>query len=275
MDDYEGSETAVTKNTTTSIDGNFKCVQEIYNQGYEKVESENKEKLIKYPGNLFPEGYYYQPHYRIHLKDVSEKISQSSDTQVLLADGGDVVTGDTDSQVTFITANDYDIIAKDEIVIQDSLNNIFYDAIVTSVTGITGETIVEASLENGMRLDYSEMTAPSHFLVFKKTLGIPKYAVHYPDTGGKYIWRSLVSPSKVSTESELYDKPFSNGAHYRHVGINFFLKRQDPFGYYELNTKNEYETGETNKLTNFIPYGSYNESIYYNDAIDFGIIDIC
>ena len=120
-----------------------------------------------------------------------------------------------------------------------------------------------------------EESRPDHFIVFKKTLGIPKYAIHYPDTGGKYIWRSLVPHSKTNTDSEIYDKPFANGAHYRHVGINFFLRRQDPYGYYELNTKTDLSTGETNKLQNFMKYGNGNERIYYNDAIDFGIIDIC
>jgi hypothetical protein len=116
---------------------------------------------------------------------------------------------------------------------------------------------------------------PSNFIVFKKTIGIPKYALNYPDTSGKYIWRPLVPPSKTKTDSEIYDKPFANGAHYRHIGINFFLRRQDPYGYYELNTRSEYATGETNKLNNFMYYGRGNESIYYNDAIEFGLIDIC
>ena len=271
MDDYEGSETAITKNQTNSIEGNFKCVEDFYNHGYEESETqENKKVLVSYPGNLFPEGYFYQPHYRIHLKDVSEKISQSSDTQMELTDDGvEVYNGG--NCVRFTTKYDYDLIAKDSIVVQDPVNNIFYEAIVTSVTGITGETTAEATLTDAMRISETGVK----FLVFKKTLGIPKYAVHYPDTGGKYIWRALIPHSKVKTDSEIYDKPFANGAHYRHVGINFFLRRQDPYGYYELNQKTWDSTGEVNKLTNFMHSGTFNEGIYYNDAIEFGLLDIC
>ena len=116
---------------------------------------------------------------------------------------------------------------------------------------------------------------PKSFLVFKKTLGIPKYAVHYPDTSGKYVWRALVPHSKVSSDSEIYDKPFANGAHYRHCGINFFLRRQDPLGYYELNSKTTYSVGDINKLNNFMIEGRTNESIYYNVTLNINLLDIC
>lgn len=277
MDDYEGSETGATQNTGETIEGNFKCVIDTYNKGYEENpdESLNQKVLITYPGNLFPEGYFYQPHYRIHLKDISEKLSQSSDT-LMYTDENGVVTGSTGDYVTFTTLLDYDLTKNDGIVIQDSKNNIFYDAIVTEVEdvkNITAYTINGDKINDPDRVD-SSMT-PSKFLVFKKTLGIPKYAIHYPDTSGKYIWRPLVAHSKTRTDSEIYDKPFANGAHYRHVGINFFLRRQDPYGDYKLNMKNENATGEVNKLTNFMVSGRFNESIYYNDAIDLGLIDIC
>ena len=274
MDDYEGSETGVTKNDSDKIDGNFKCVEDVYNKGYEDDVANNRKKEVTYPGNLFPEGYYYQPHYRIHLKDVSDKISQSSDTQMELTDDG-VIIGPGNDNVTFTTTKDYDLIAKDEIVIQDSLNNIFYDAVVTSVTGITGETRATAVLADGKKINEGVLNEPDHFIVFKKTMGIPRYAIHYPDTSGKYIWRAVLPHSKVSSDSEIYDKPFANGAHYRYTGLNFFLKRQDPYGYYELNTKTVTSTGEVNKLTNFMTLGNGNESIYYNDVVDYGIIDIC
>ena len=279
MDDYEGSETAITQNTGETIDGNFKCVETTYNRGFDtsdETTTANTKALITYPGNLFPEGYYYQPHYRVHLKDISDRVSQSSDTLVKLTEDG-VETGETESEVSFTTALDYDIIAKDEIVIQDTKNNIFYDAIVTNVTGVTGETRVEAALKDGRKINegLNDDEKPKSFLVFKKTLGIPKYAMHYPDTGGKYVWRALVPHSKVSSDSEIYDKPFANGAHYRHLGINFFLRRQDPLGYYELNTKTMYSTGEVNKLNNFMVQGRANENIYYDVTINANLLDIC
>ena len=34
--------------------------------------------------------------------------------------------------------------------------------------------------------------------------------------------------------SEIYDSTFTNGAHYLHKQINFYLKRQDPDGTYGL-----------------------------------------
>lgn len=270
MDDYEGSETGITENNSETFEDNFKCVEQCYNKGYREMDTGDRVPVL-YPGNLFPEGYFYQPHYKIHLKDVSEKISQSSDLFVNVGDTG-VTILDTGDEVEFVTDGDYDLAPGDGIIIQDSLNNIFYDGIVEYVEDVVNIT---ARTANAVRINEFVEETPKRLLIFKKTLGIPKYAKHYPDTSGKYIWKALVPPSKTSTKSEIFDKPFANGAHYRHMGINFFLRRQDPYGDYHLNMKNETATGEVNKLTNFMTLGRFNGNIYDDYVTDFGIIDMC
>ena len=264
-DDYEGS----TGETSGRFDSKFKCVEDIYNKG--EMMTGYTAITVTYPGNILPEGYYYQPHYRIHLRDVSDKISQTSDSFVQVI--GDVVTGSTNIMFTAATENDLSV--GDWLTIQDSVNNLFYDAIITGTTSISDSSEEVVAEIYGAELNAGMDVLPKSFIIFKKTLGVPKYAIHYPDTGGKYIWRALVPNSKVSSDSEIYDKPFVNGAHYRNIGINFFLKRQDPFGEYELNRKTKFSTGTDNKLVNFTVNGTFHESIYYNDAINFGLLDIC
>ena len=38
----------------------------------------------------------------------------------------------------------------------------------------------------------------------------------------------------MDIDNELYDTPFTNGAHYFHRNVMFYLKRQDPYGIYGI-----------------------------------------
>ena len=244
-DDYDSNPDGV-------FDDNFRCETKIY----------NKDGELNCPGNLFPEGYYYKPHYRIHVKDISSTIAQSSDTQVPV---DNVVR--SGNRFTFICLADYDLTFGDAIVIQNLQTKECYEAIVTNMedtVNITANTVG----------NYQSNDTDAQYVVFKKTIGIPGYAVRLPDTSGKYVWRAPVPPSTLGNDSELHNVPFTNGAHYHHIGINFFLRRQDPYGDYNLN----YDGGvdvEKNKLNNIKIMGSYNEDIYNNDIIQFGLLDIC
>ena len=45
--------------------------------------------------------------------------------------------------------------------------------------------------------------------------------------------------SEVPLENELHDSQFTNGAHYHHKNISFYLKRQDPKGEYGIGLEPE------------------------------------
>ena len=64
---------------------------------------------------------------------------------------------------------------------------------------------------------------------------MPPTAYDFNDGSGLYRWRDIESFEHIRQDSELYDSVFTNGAHYIHKNINFYLKRQDPYGYYGLN----------------------------------------
>jgi hypothetical protein len=49
-----------------------------------------------------------------------------------------------------------------------------------------------------------------------------------------FVWKSIVPPSEMVKEDELYDLPFTNGRFYIEKNVTFFLKRQDPIGKYGL-----------------------------------------
>ena len=72
----------------------------------------------------------------------------------------------------------------------------------------------------------------------RKNTDIPDYATYIG--GHRYLWRNLVNIGDVNS-TELDDFVFANGYFYLPSRINFYLKRQDPFG-----TNHLYYDGDSN-----------------------------
>ena len=74
----------------------------------------------------------------------------------------------------------------------------------------------------------------------KKNKAIPSYATKVGDND--YLWRDVLNVNDLSNGSVI-NYPFTNGHFYITPSINFFLKRQDPFGesglYADGTTSNE------------------------------------
>lgn len=69
---------------------------------------------------------------------------------------------------------------------------------------------------------------------FKYNTSIPEYSYLLPDNTGRALWKNIKLPSEYVFTDDLYKIPFTNGAFYHHVNINFFVKRQDPFREYGM-----------------------------------------
>lgn len=61
----------------------------------------------------------------------------------------------------------------------------------------------------------------------RRNEAIPKYATKVAHN--KYLWRDLYRPGEV-LDGELEELPYTNNSFYISKEINFFLKRQDPYG---------------------------------------------
>lgn len=69
----------------------------------------------------------------------------------------------------------------------------------------------------------------------KTTIDIPDYATEIEEGSGLYIWRDLLPLGYNDGSEELpLDYPFLNGSHYLYSNLLLFLRRQDPFGRYNL-----------------------------------------
>jgi hypothetical protein len=64
------------------------------------------------------------------------------------------------------------------------------------------------------------------------TIDIPSYAVKLD--GDRYVWRDLVEIGFIQLGEDILDYPFVNGRHYLYDNFCLNLKRQDPFGTWEL-----------------------------------------
>ena len=66
-------------------------------------------------------------------------------------------------------------------------------------------------------------------------------------------------------QSDINQRPFTNGTHYINTNINFYLRRQDPFAEYGLQyTVDDNLVGEDgstlyNYLIDLTPYGDYKD----------------
>lgn len=64
------------------------------------------------------------------------------------------------------------------------------------------------------------------------TIGIPDYALDLGD--GRWLWRDLLDIGVNDGQEETLNYPFLNGAHYIYQNFCFPVRRQDPYGQYDL-----------------------------------------
>ena len=72
----------------------------------------------------------------------------------------------------------------------------------------------------------------SDYKFFKVNPVKPDNAYTISDGSGTYVWRVFKGFADIDSDSELHNRPFTNGTHYLHKDINLYLKRQDPSGIY-------------------------------------------
>jgi len=176
-----------------------------------------------YRANLSPEGYYYQPHYPIQLREYDTTINEGYHTPVQIKTIVSVV-GDTYS---VITEDNYYFNINDTIYLFNKKTKEKHLGVIVSVGGVNFTSLkIKISSIQGSNL--------YNFNIFKPNILKPTTAYELNDGTGRYIWKDFVSVADIKTTSELYNIPFTNGAHYIHKNINFYLKRQDPYGDYGL-----------------------------------------
>ena len=175
--------------------------------------------------NINDEGYYYKPHYRVKLRTFDETVKQGAHTKLTFKNLV-TVSANTFSGTTIVP---YGLNNGDTLYLINPDTTEQVNATVTNVAGLLN-----------LQITFTANTANiSDFAIYKPNILKPDYAYELNDGTGRYIWREVLPENKIMYGDELYDSMFTNGAHYFHKNINFYLKRQDPSGEYGLNKIND------------------------------------
>lgn len=104
---------------------------------------------------------------------------------------------------------------------------------------------------------FAPNNANRRFFLFWSKNAIPFYAKFCPEIN-EFTWRKVLKPSEIGNDNQMYDLPYSNGCHYLHKNLNFYLKRQDPMGDYGLSSPlyKEYQMSMPNPMTGFVIKGN-------------------
>lgn len=165
--------------------------------------------------NLIPEGYYYQPHYRIKIHEFSDVVSQGYNRRIVFTKEKRV----SDNIYTFTPSAHYFIQTGDTIY--------SYTKAGGNVTVGPKGTVTETG-DTTFTVDFESTYSAGNSVIYRENSEKPDGAIELNDGTGRYLWRDVVKSSEISPDSDLYDSVFTNGAHYFHKNITFYLRRQDP-----------------------------------------------
>ena len=198
-----------------------------------------------------PEGYFYQAHYPITIKEFGS-LNQNAHNELKVREAKPSQKNGIYIEVT--TTLNYGVAAGDIIyVCIDDENNYRNDKwFEFTVAYIGGKNKfymqpynmswqeMKNKIKSSVGVDYNWITlskvlvAPSanedytQLKLRRKNNNIPDYATRIDHN--KFLWRDLYRPGEL-LDSDLTQYPFANNAFYINKEINFFLKRQDPYGY--------------------------------------------
>lgn len=178
-------------------------------------------------GNIFPEGYYYKPHMKIKLREQDStptKIDAKYVNYGVFKRDGEKVTITSPADYGFLKGAPIALYDRDEKkIIWCELKDVNGCDLTFNIEGLNDDETINPNNRN------------RRYLVFWTNIQVPPYASFNVKTT-EFIWRDTINNTEIERDSELYDIPFSNGRLYIFKNINFFLRRQDPFGKYGLST---------------------------------------
>lgn len=179
-------------------------------------------------GNVNPEGYFYNPYSRILLKELGNNIEKVKGTVISFNYnnvGSGTITlngGETFNSVTFETIIPSKLIKNDVLGIYNNETKALKWGIVYNVE----DNLVTLLVEDEINLDET-------YSIISTSDGVPAYATYLP-TSHSFVWRPTLKMSELENNSVILNMPFSNGRHYIHQNITFYLRRQDPNGEFGL-----------------------------------------
>lgn len=184
----------------------------------------------------YNEGYYYQMHYLVPIKDVSTSLSYDVGVvyeiyEIINTNKRTGVSNQNQFQIR--TVNETSFTLFDKVMMYDKKFNDIYYVTITKILSsyVFWITICDEDGHSSNEIDNvlsSAVEEFDRFVLVEKHEDTPTYAKIVRDGSCRYYWRSVVANG---IENSQFTYPFTNGAFYITTPINFFLRRQDPFSY--------------------------------------------
>jgi predicted RNA-binding protein with PUA-like domain len=176
----------------------------------------------------YPEGYYYQSSYRIPIRNYSSSITSVNPDmfEIMSIKVGRNEWRNVPSYTINTVEANY-LSNGDKLYIYNAESNECYTLVVTSVTTSTKFDALACNSDGSYRsenIGYEETDESNNinsFKLFKRPYDASSYASVILDGSCRFYWREL---------EPIDDYPFTNGAFYIKKDVNFYLRRQDPFG---------------------------------------------
>ena len=201
--------------------------------------------------NVCPEGYFYNPHTKITVRDENDNVERRKpklvNYQLMPSEEGYIFgTSDNDryTQIQVSVPTDYSYMMHDVIafcsdggIVEDRYDE--PQVVWGEIVGVSGMLLTIKF--DGRPFGNSDedvknvlVSGPGRkFKAFYSEYAIPTYAT-FDTSSRNFVWRSLLSPSLVPQDRETHDMTFANGRFYVEKNITFFLRRQDPFADFGL-----------------------------------------
>lgn len=186
----------------------------------------NYNKVNNIPANIDPEGYYYKPHYSIKLREYYDEVKQGKHTQVVFMKSGETSGVTSGTTHTIMTSKSYYLETHKELYLYKEYENERIVGIISKVEDNNRKITISAEIESGSTIN--------DYIIYKPNTEMPEYAYDLMRNDGIYLWRDENLETDSDPNSEVGQYPFANNAHYINKNITFFLRRQDPTGYYKL-----------------------------------------
>lgn len=257
-----------------------------------EAESED-EPAVKYdfPGNISIEGYFYSPFYEVMLKELDDELQSISVKRINFEPGNPDVSV-IESTVTFynpeigtfedkairritlVSPVAYDFIIGQPFSIYDALDEITYRGHLDGFSAVTNGCKIaittEAEIDSvGLKGRAEGANGRSRYYISLLEENAPTYAEYIPATS-KLVWRAPKKMSDLSSDSPIYNMPFTNGRLYIHRNLNVFVRRQDPHGEYLM-----FRPAQNNPLRRFQIAGDAKLDFDYIQQIIDSMVDAC
>lgn len=195
-------------------------------------------------GNICPEGYYYNPHIKLKVREDDTDVTTADAKYINLSSPEFYSINDTETgdlmyyEMKFNAPTNLGFYTGDYMAMYDKETQ---ELSWGEIQSVSGKTVIlrfdDSAFSKAASIptpdDFRLIDGHKRYFAFWSTKNVPLYA-RFVIGKQKFIWRKTIAPSEMIRDMELYDTPFTNGRFYMEKNVSFFLRRQDPTGKYGL-----------------------------------------